>query len=324
MGDERVERVLALIETHYVVVERVATLAAAVRARSYAALAGEDFARTLTADLRELSGDAHFKVTWSEVPQAARASATDETPEEIAEFRREARANNFGCAEVRRLEGNVGYWRIDEFYDLVDGAGPTYVAAMRLLAHTDALVVDVRGNSGGDPETVALACSFFFDEPVLLCTFESRDPGRTRQSWTVGHLDSPRYLDRPVFVLVDGRTVSAAEELAYDLQALGRAKVVGERTAGAAHARDRFQVDAHHFVNVPTLRPVSPVTGDLLGGGRGRARRRSRGGAGARACPRARAGVARGPRRGAQVGSESEFESLRGLGVAFTMALVLS
>ena len=257
-------RLLDLVDAHYVVVERTAAIRDRIGERlatgSYAALEPRALAETMTADLRECSGDLHFKVAYKEEPQPARESATEETPEEIAEFRRIARLHNYGCSEVKRLDGNVGYWKIDEFYDLIDGSGPTFVAAMRLLANTDALIVDVRDNSGGDPATVALACSFFFDvEPVHLNTLESRT--ESRQWWTLTHLDCERYLGKNVYVLINEGTISAAEEFAYDLQALGRATLVGRNTAGAAHAREQFQVDEHFFVNIPTHRTVNPTTG---------------------------------------------------------------
>ena len=169
------------------------------------------------------------------------------------------RFNNHGCGEVKRLPGNVGYWRIEEFYDLIDGSGPTFVAAMKMLSNTDAILVDVRNNTGGDPATVALACSFFFDvEPVHLNTLESRKAAQ--QWWTLPHLECERYLDKEVYVLINKGTVSAAEEFAYNLQALGRATLVGETTRGAAHVREQFQVDEHYFINIPTERTVNPKT----------------------------------------------------------------
>ncbi|MHC4940689.1 MAG: S41 family peptidase [Planctomycetota bacterium] len=263
-ASELTARFLDLVDAHYVVSEKAGgirdRIEAELAAGTYASLSPSAFAEAITADLRECSGDMHFKVVYKDEPQPARVTATEETPEEIAEFRRIARFNNFGCAEVKRLAGNVGYWRIDEFYDLVDGSGPTFVAAMRLLSNTDAIVVDVRGNSGGDSAAVALVCSYFFDvEPVHLNTLESAKTG-AQQSWTLPHLDCERYLEKQVYVLIDEKTLSAAEEFAYDLQAQGRATLVGQSTGGAAHAREQFQIDAHYFVNIPTLRPMHPKT----------------------------------------------------------------
>ncbi len=80
------------------------------------------------------------------------------------------------------------------------------------------------------------------------------------QWWTLPHLECERYLDKEVYVLINEGTVSAAEEFAYNLQALGRATLVGRSSAGAAHAREQFQVDEHYFINIPTQRTVNPKT----------------------------------------------------------------
>ncbi|MGI8691709.1 MAG: S41 family peptidase [Geodermatophilaceae bacterium] len=45
-----------------------------------------------------------------------------------------------------------------------------------------------------------------------------------------------------MYVLTSGATFSGGEALAYDLQQLGRATVVGERTRGGAHPRRGFRV----------------------------------------------------------------------------------
>lgn len=253
------------VDAHYVIADKAAAMRERIEkklaAGAYASLGHQAFAESITADLRECAGDLHFKVSYKEEPQPVRESATEETPEEVAEFRRIARFNNYGCSEVKRLTGNVGYWKIDEFYDLIDGSGPTFVAAIKTLSNTDALLVDVRNNTGGDPAAVALVCSFFFDvEPVHLNTLERKTADTAQQWWTLPHLECERYLDKDVYLLINEKTFSAAEEFAYNLQALGRATLVGKNTAGAAHAREQFQIDEHYFINIPTQRPINPKT----------------------------------------------------------------
>ncbi len=56
-------------------------------------------------------------------------------------------------------------------------------------------------------------------------------------------------------------TFSGAEALAYDLQRLGRAAVVGETTRGGAHPRRAFRVHPHLEATIPVARAVNPVTG---------------------------------------------------------------
>ena len=67
--------------------------------------------------------------------------------------------------------------------------------------------------------------------------------------------------DKPVFVLTSGTTFSGGEELAYDLQQLGRATVVGERTRGGAHPVERFRIRGHLQATIPVARSLSPLSG---------------------------------------------------------------
>jgi hypothetical protein len=58
-----------------------------------------------------------------------------------------------------------------------------------------------------------------------------------------------------------GGDPGGGEELAYDLQQLGRATVVGERTRGGAHPIERFRIRPHLQATIPIARSPSPVSG---------------------------------------------------------------
>jgi C-terminal processing protease CtpA/Prc len=140
------------------------------------------------------------------------------------------------------------------------GRSPTGAAAIALVQYTDALLLDLRYNNGGAPSGVAFLCSHFFGpEPVHLNDVHERD--NVQQFWTYAHLPGPRYLDRPVFVLTSGMTFSGAEEIAYNLQQLKRATLIGETTRGGAHPVGQFWVGPHVSIRVPTARSVNPVSG---------------------------------------------------------------
>jgi C-terminal processing protease CtpA/Prc len=66
---------------------------------------------------------------------------------------------------------------------------------------------------------------------------------------------------KPVYVLTGSATFSGGEQLAYDLQQLGRATIIGQRTKGGAHAREGFRVHPHLEATISVARAVSPVTG---------------------------------------------------------------
>ncbi|MFP2926027.1 S41 family peptidase [Pyxidicoccus sp. 3LG] len=138
-------------------------------------------------------------------------------------------------------------------------AGDAAAAAMRLLSSTDALIIDLRGNGGGDGELVALYLGWLLPAPVhvLDTVWKGR---KTEQLHTPAQPLAGRYGDKEVYVLTDGHTFSSAETLAYDLQARKRARLVGERTRGGANPPIALPVDEHFVVGVPMGQTVHAVT----------------------------------------------------------------
>jgi len=122
--------------------------------------------------------------------------------------------------------------------------------------------VDLRRNTGGSPDGVQLWNSFLFpDEDTHLNDIYDAGTKQTRQYWTLAYVPGPRYLNRPVWVLTSSATFSAGEEFAYNLQALGRASLVGETTRGGAHPTEVFPLTRTLEITVPICRSINPVTG---------------------------------------------------------------
>jgi C-terminal processing protease CtpA/Prc len=57
---------------------------------------------------------------------------------------------------------------------------------------------------------------------------------------------------------VHSTTISAAEQFTYNLKMLKRATIVGEVTAGGAHAAVFHPIDDHFMVFVPESRSINP------------------------------------------------------------------
>jgi C-terminal processing protease CtpA/Prc len=133
---------------------------------------------------------------------------------------------------------------------------------MTLLAHTDALIVDLRQNGGGDPEMIALITSYLFDQMTNLNNMYWRDGDRTQQFWTLPYVPGPRYGgNKPVYVLTSNDTFSGAEEFAYNLKNLKRATIIGEVTGGGAHPVGGFAIGPHVGARIPVGRAINPISG---------------------------------------------------------------
>jgi C-terminal processing protease CtpA/Prc len=226
----------------------------------FQSITGEPLARQLTADLQEISHDQHLRVQFFPNSAPPTPASLTPSPEQLESERQDGLHDNFGFVRVRRLPGNVGYLDIRAFHTLAV-AKPAVVAAMRKVAATDALILDLRGNFGGEPACVTFVASYLFDQPVHLDTLVMRWPERhTREYWTtpVAHRFGGH---KPVYLLTSHQTFSGGEAFAYNLQALHRVRIVGETTAGAAHLTIPIRVSAHFTISVPFGRSINPTTG---------------------------------------------------------------
>jgi len=259
-----IETLLRRIDEDYPVPEigrrTVRTLRARLRSGAYDGMtSARAFSEALTRDLREASGDRHFTVEYFVVPRQFPEAAAAAGPQPASQlpFRLSAGAN-FGFVRVERLAGNIGYLRLDRFAPTAE-AGETAAAAMQFLASSDALIIDLRENRGGHADMIALLASYLVREPSLLSEIRSRT--ELKQLWTAAFVPGRRYLERPVYVLTSSNTFSAAEGLAYDLQALGRVKVVGEITAGGANPISRVLLSERFGASIPAAQARNPITG---------------------------------------------------------------
>jgi hypothetical protein len=262
-----VESLAVAVERNYVFPDVAKRTAAALRARwKKGAYNGLDsaaaFADSLGSDLRAIGKDRHFRVGYwhRELPESAflATSASDEEQRRVA---LQARQLNHGFERIQRLPGNVGYLDLRGFAGTPE-AGALAMAAMTLLNGSDALIIDLRRNGGGNPNMITLLLSWLFpaDERVHVNDFYLREGEETKQYWTVTTIPGPRYVDREVYVLVSRRTGSAAEEFAYDVKNLKRGTLVGETTAGAANPGGPVRLNGHFAAFISRGRAINPIT----------------------------------------------------------------
>jgi hypothetical protein len=226
-------------------------------AGAYDAITDPDLlALHLTDDLRAISHDLHLAVNFAGFD----ATQFDGPPPPAlkAQYQADELRHNCGFDKVEILQGDIGYLKFDGFSP-VDLCAPTANAAMAFVAHTDALIFDLRDNGGGDPAMVAYLESYLFDKATHLDDIYDRRSDETRQFWT-GPVAGDRMASQPVFVLTSKRTFSAAEQFSYDLKALKRATLVGEVTGGGAHPVAGHVIARYFIAAVPFGKSVNPVT----------------------------------------------------------------
>ncbi|GAA0766065.1 S41 family peptidase [Ideonella azotifigens] len=214
----------------------------------------------LTTDVQAICNDLHLHVGYGETLPIDSDIDNSTQAEKDAFTRKQIEAFGSAFATVERLSGNIAYLDVHQF------SPPNYskqaiAVAMAQVADSAVLIVDLRNNHGGDPDTVALLSSYLFDKRTHLTDLYWRDGARTQQFWTDENVFGPKFGQlKPVFVLTSRRTFSAAEAFSYNLKILKRATIVGEATGGGANPGDIVRLKGNFSAFIPTGRAVNPIT----------------------------------------------------------------
>jgi hypothetical protein len=236
----------------------------------------EQFAATLTRDLKFIKNDLHMGIFFHPEPR------TEAPTEKLTEAQLEARDEhmrrffetlNYGVPKVEVLPGNIGYVELRGFPH-PDWAGETVANTFAFVANTKALIIDLRNNAGGYPHTVALWASYLYaprspegaTQDTHLFDQTSARNKTVRQVWTVPYVPGKRYLHKPVYLLTSNTTFSGGEIFADTIKALKRGTLIGGQTAGGSNSVITRPIDAHFEMGVSFSDTVNAVTNTSLEG----------------------------------------------------------
>ena len=260
---------------HYVRRDRTPAIRARLAARraDYIALTDpEAFRQAVNADLLAASGDKHLQV-WIE-PRSRDEVIAQGPPPTLEQMGAEEARNGFGVREVRVLEDAVGYLDLAYFSGHPE-AGAAIDAALAKLAGSRALILDLRRNGGGGEAALKRLMGHLAPEPMRLedivmrrCAPDPADPegclqdgSRDVQERWADAVADPTFPTQPVYVLTSRDSFSAAEAVAYALQAIGRADVIGEVTGGGANPSMTMDLGPWFTIVMPFGEARHPATG---------------------------------------------------------------
>ena len=144
--------------------------------------------------------------------------------------------------ESRRLDGDLGYIRIRTFAN--EGAVAAFDLALNLLGTTRGIVIDVRGNGGGDTAVARPMMGRFITETRPYAHMRRRNVRGLSQPW-IETVDprGPFTYDGKVVVLTDHWSGSLAEGFPMGMRAVAGARIVGTRMMGLGAAVFSLRLD---------------------------------------------------------------------------------
>jgi hypothetical protein len=231
---------------------------AAERTRIVALPDDRSFMAALNALLFDVAHDKHLSVFLAEPPAPGVA----------------APAPSYGVGRIERMAGDVAYLELTGFENAPESVA-AIDAAMAKVRGAHALVIDLRHNGGGGETSFKRMLGHLFSGRTEITAIEWREcspppaehpdaclpqlPHRLERRYA-NTPPAPGFPDRPVYVLVGPGSFSAAEALAYELQAHHRATIVGQQTPGGGNPSAGMDLESDFIVIVP-IGHMRPVTG---------------------------------------------------------------
>lgn len=222
-------------------------------------------ANTLEKELRAIHNDKHLRIVFDPMLEkditeftVSKAGADDVRKKDSVNDARQ----NFHFRKIEILPANIAYIDITGFARFNSMAAFQLRSMLQFIANTDAVIIDLRNNLGGDGTMMKELADYFFCRK----TYTGKTYNRIEDTWSKEFWGSDKKQETglaniPVCILTSRRTFSAAEGFAYGMQSLGRASIIGDTTRGAAHLTRSFGLGNGLVAFIPFQRYEHNITG---------------------------------------------------------------
>lgn len=154
------------------------------------------------------------------------------------------------------LDNHIGYIQILSF---MSGTTPNeFMEALENTKSTDALILDLRGNTGGLLDNAVFIADMFINNGTIVNIIY-----RNGYAKSIKAQDEHLGLQKPVVVLVNGASASASEILSGALKDTHKATLVGRKTFGKGLVQKVVPLPNQTGVNVTIARYLTPNGTDI-------------------------------------------------------------
>lgn len=151
-----------------------------------------------------------------------------------------------------KLIGNIGYIKIIQFRDHTSSELKTALAKLQ-KKHIKGLILDLRGNPGGLLEQAAKVSNIFINKGVIVSV-----KGRNKDNDQIIYAKNEKIFKKPLVVLINSGTASAAEIVTGCLKDHDRAVVIGQRSFGKGNVQDVIPLEDGYTLILTVAKYYTP------------------------------------------------------------------
>ncbi len=158
--------------------------------------------------------------------------------------------------ESEIIDKKIGYIRITSF--ISSNTPVEFIDALNKLRDTEALILDLRGNTGGLFQNAVFVANMFLNSGEIV-----RVIGRDGKGGAYNAENKEYIYDKPLVVLVDGESASASEIVSSALKDNKRALIVGTKTYGKGVVQKIYSMPNNTGLNLTIARYLTPNGEDI-------------------------------------------------------------
>jgi len=233
-----------------------------LKKKTYASLSNDPqkLSAQIQADIYSIHRDPHMRIDFNPGWWGHKQGQAEPSEEETRKFAKFVKDNNFMFKKVELLPGNIGYLPFNVFVEHVKEAKPIIASALGFLANSSAIIIDLRENTGGEPDMGSQMESYFFKEKTLTNVIINSSKKDTTLYYADPAKTDSLTLSMPMYILTSKKTFSGGEAFSYNMQQAKRATIVGEVTGGGAHPTKPFSVGQGFVVEIPFAYSINPFS----------------------------------------------------------------
>ena len=153
--------------------------------------------------------------------------------------------------EYKKLDEDIGYIRISSFIGL--DTTKDFIVGLNKLKDTKALILDLRGNSGGLFQNAIIIANMFLKQGKIVQVVARHNKKNIYEAQAENCI-----YEKPLVVLVDEDTASASEILSSALQDNNRAILIGTKTFGKGLVQKVFSLPNKTGMNITIAKYLTP------------------------------------------------------------------